>query len=408
MRPGAWASFQGKRVLLLQGPVGPFFRQLSTLLHSVGAKTYKINFNGGDCLFYPTHALLFRGSLETWPEFLRSVLTRFDIEILVLFGDCRPIHRAAHEIAQQCGVEVGVFEEGYVRPNFITFEHDGVNGHSRIPKSPDYFRGLRRRSPLPEKEVGATFWHAALWAILYYTAAAACRRWFRGYRHHRPLTLSEAWPWLRSGWRKISCSFSERRALPALTGPLSGRFFLVPLQISGDSQVLQHSGFTSVADFIGKVTRSFAANAPANTTLVIKHHPLDRGYHDYKSLLDRLAQELGLSGRLLYIHDQHLPTLFDHMRGAVVINSTVGFSALSHGAAVKTCGSAIYDLPGLTFQGALDEFWRACEHFTPDHELFARFRDFVIDETQISGNFYKGRIRAELCKSMLASVSGDA
>jgi len=395
-------------VLLLQGPVGPFFRLLSKLLDAVGAKTYKVNFNGGDCLFYGWDAIQFRGSPEAWPEFLTSLLKQLDIDIVLLFGDCRPIHREARRIAQQCGVETGVFEEGYIRPNFITFEHGGVNGHSRIPKSPDYFRALQEKSPLPEREMGSTFWYAALWAILYYTSAAVCHPWFRSYRHHRPLALSEAWPWLLSAWRKLSLFITERGALPALTGRLSERFFLVPLQISGDSQVLQHSGFVSVADFIGKVTQSFAANSPADTTLVIKHHPLDRGYHDYRTLIKRLARELGLDGRLLYIHDQHLPTLFDHMRGAVVINSTVGLSALSHGAAVKACGRAIYDIEGLTFQGALDEFWRECASFSPDRELLNRFRTFVIDETQINGNFYKGGIRAELCQSMLASVRGNA
>ncbi len=408
MRPDTWESFEGKRVLLLQGPVGPFFGRLSKLLDSVGAKTYKVNFNGGDWLFYARNAIPFRGSLDTWPGFLKSVLQRFDIEIVVLFGDCRPIHREARRIAQRCGVQVGVFEEGYVRPNYITFEHHGVNGHSRIPKSPEFYRVLRETSQPPEREMGATFWHAALWAILYYCAAAALHGWFRGYRHHRPLALTEAWPWLRSGCRKIAFSISERRALPALTGRLSKRFYLVPLQIAGDSQVMQHSGFASVPDFIGKVMQSFAAHAPRDTTLAIKHHPLDRGYHDYRTLLDRLTEELGITGRLIYIHDQHLPTLFEHMRGAVVINSTVGFSALSHGARVKTCGRAIYDVQGLTFQGTLDDFWRESEHFSPDRELVARFRTFVIDQTQINANFYKGRIRRGVHRSMPASVRGHA
>jgi capsule polysaccharide modification protein KpsS len=92
------------------------------------------------------------------------------------------------------------------------------------------------------------------------------------------------------------------------------------------------------------------------------------------------------------------------MVGAVVINSTVGFSALSHGAPEKTCGFAIYDIPGLTFPGSLDEFWSTAQDFRPDPELFARFRAYVIDQTQINASFYKGPIGGGVCASMAATM----
>jgi capsular polysaccharide export protein len=153
--------------------------------------------------------------------------------------------------------------------------------------------------------------------------------------------------------------------------------------------VSEHSGFASVADFIRHVIASFARHAAEDLMLVIKHHPLDRGYHDYAPLIQELAQEHRLGARLLYTHDQYLPALFDHMRGAVVINSTVGFSALTHGAPLKTLGVAVYDMEGLTFQGPLDEFWSAAAHFRPDFELLHRFRTYLIHQTQINGSFYK-------------------
>jgi capsular polysaccharide export protein len=46
----------------------------------------------------------------------------------------------------------------------------------------------------------------------------------------------------------------------------------------------------------------------------------------------------------------------------------------------------IYNLPGLTFQGSLDDFWR--ERPVPDAELFRRFRNTVIHTTQVNGGFY--------------------
>jgi capsular polysaccharide export protein len=256
---------------------------------------------------------------------------------------------------------------------------------------------------LPERRVGNTFWCAALWAASYYVAGSLLYPFFRRYRHHRPLTLLEAWPWVRGAWRKVTYRWKERRVMSLLTGPLTKKFFLVPLQMCVDSQVRQHSNFTSVAEFIQHVVASFAEHAPADAVLVVKHHPLDRGYHDYSQMLRKLSRQLRVSDRLLYIHDQHLPTVCEHARGAVVINSTVGLSVLTHSAALKVCGDAIYDLHGLTFQRSLDEFWREADQVRPDMELFERFRSYLIDHTQLNGSFYLGAIDANLSASMASA-----
>jgi capsular polysaccharide export protein len=40
------------------------------------------------------------------------------------------MHMVAHQMARLVGVRVHVFEEGYIRPNWLTLERDGVNGNS--------------------------------------------------------------------------------------------------------------------------------------------------------------------------------------------------------------------------------------------------------------------------------------
>jgi hypothetical protein len=57
--------------------------------------------------------------------------------------------------------------------------------------------------------------------------------------------------------------------------------------------------------------RSFASHAPSDTLLVIKQHPLARGRPQQSPLIEGLAHELGISERVLYIHDPHLPTLLE-------------------------------------------------------------------------------------------------
>ena len=80
----------GSRVLLLQGPMGPFFKQLANWLTARGAVCWKINFNGGDWFYYPgPNAVDFRGEIEEWPEFLEDFLRSREIDKVFLFGACR-------------------------------------------------------------------------------------------------------------------------------------------------------------------------------------------------------------------------------------------------------------------------------------------------------------------------------
>jgi capsular polysaccharide export protein len=378
-----------KRVLLLQGPIGPFFFRLARDLQKLGATVSKIDFNGGDWLFSPKGSIQFRGDISEWPKFLEQVLVEHQIELVLLFGDCRPIHRIAHRIAHSRGLIIGVFEEGYIRPDYITFELFGVNAHSQIPRNPQLYLDQPETDIVECARVGNSLWHAVVWGMLYYESSILLRSFYRKYQHHRPLKFSESWPWLRSIWRKQFYKLKEKNIQEKLTQHFSNQYFLIPLQVHNDAQLHVHSTFASVESFISDVFSSFVKHAPDNTHLVIKHHPLDRGYHDYASFITQLTRQHKLEERVWYIHDQHLPTLLEHARGVVLINSTVGLSALHHSTPTKTCGSAIYNMKGLTFQGSLDEFWMQAEHEKVDAELYKKFRHYLIKNTQINGNFYR-------------------
>lgn len=383
------SAFRDRRILLLQGPVGPFFSRFAKDLTAAGAQVFKVNFNGGDWLFYRRDAIAFRGDVEEWPAFFRQLVQQLDIDTVMLFGDCRVYHTKAYDIARQLGLEVGVFEEGYFRPDYVTLEREGVNGYSALPDKPIFYLNSVPARRVRTDAVGNTFWHAASWAVLYYLAAHFLRPLFPRYQHHRPLTVLEGGHWFRSLWRKAFYRIKESGIQSTLVGPRSRKFFLVPLQVHNDAQIHVHSKFASVADFLRHVVASFAHNAPDDTILVIKHHPMDRGYSDYSALLKQLGDKFGLNARLVYVHDLHLPSLLQHARGVVVVNSTVGLSALHHKAPLKVCGDAIYNIKGLVYQGDLDNFWRDAQHTFINENLLTRFRSYVIETTQINGSFYK-------------------
>ena len=93
---GALSLITGCRVLLLQGPAGPLFRRVAVQLRQRGAAAIKVNFNAADGLFFNgPDVVRYRGCSEEWPAFFEQLLRKKAIDAVILFGDTRPMHRAA-------------------------------------------------------------------------------------------------------------------------------------------------------------------------------------------------------------------------------------------------------------------------------------------------------------------------
>lgn len=384
-----------RNALLLQGPVGPFFNRFSCDLESRGFNVYKINFNGGDSFFYRRkQSVNYTGKLKHWAAYLERLIKNKEIGRIYLFGDCRSYHRIAREVAQRLQVRLFVFEEGYIRPDYVTLEEHGVNGHSRMLTGPLDYRSSDS-NPIPKTQQSKNvFMRTAIYSMLYYLSAAFNRRKFRYYQHHRSFNaLTEGMPWIVSALRKWRYGIRDKSFLAELLPQFDSNYFVCPLQVHCDMQVAVHSDFNSIEHFIGDVISSFAEFAPTNKALVFKHHPMDRGYTDYSLLLDNLISEYGLQGRVFYVHDVCLPTLLKSAQGTILINSTVGMSSLFHGTPVKTLGRAIYDQPGLTYQCSIDRFWKKSGRV--DSDEYERFRRYLITHNQINGSLYKPLSRSD-------------
>lgn len=377
-----------QHALLLQGPAGPFMRRFGQELRDAGARVTKVNFHAGDVLFYPgPDAIPFRGRPAEWPEFVRKLMTEREIDAIFLFGDCRAHHRAAIEVARALSIAVWVFEEGYLRPDWITLERDGVNGYSRMSRDPDFYRGANLPEPPAPIPVGSSFGVMAWYSTLSALAFTHRNHGFPHYRHHRNLNAwFHTFAWVRGAMRKQRFLRREASLLERFAGELSGRYFLCALQVHCDFQLV-HSPYHDVTEFLDEVVAEFAAHADTRASLVIKHHPMDRPFRDYGERTRHLAAKHDLEGRLFYVHDLHLPTLLKHARGCITINSTTALQSLHHGTPVKALGQAIYDMPGLVHQGTLGDFLRDPGTFDP--ELLEQFRRWLLWNNQANGSFYK-------------------
>ena len=209
---------------------------------------------------------------------------------------------------------------------------------------------------------------------------------FPGYESHRPHHGSKEYIALAGRFARQRRHISDATRATADLLNAKRAYYIFPLQLNSDSQIVVHSPFNGIREAIERVMRSFAENAPTDTVLVVKNHPLDTGIVDYRRYTFDVAKMLGVTDRLLYIEAGHLPTLLDHSRGVIVVNSTVGLSALHHRRPLIALGRAIYDMPGLTWQGSLDDYWAHSEG--PDMDLYNAFLGHVIHHTQVNGDFY--------------------
>lgn len=376
-------------VLFLQGPSSPLFAKCADRLEQAGHRALRINLNMGDRIFWRRpggHD--YRGRAKTWPAFLGAFLDKHGVSDLILLGEERPYHKAAIAEAKARGIPVYVIEMGYLRPDWVTFERDGMSSNSHFPRDPA--RILAEAEGLPEPDWTGrhrqTFLAEASYDLLYNLPNVFCWFLYPHYRRHALFhPLAEYAGWLA----KLARQRRTRAHAEETAGRLieSGRpYFVYPLQLQTDYQLRAHSPFRDQREAIALVLNSFAAHAPTDRHLLIKLHPLDNGLIGWAAFVRSQAAGLGIGERVQVIDGGNLDRLAAHALGMVTVNSTAALPALRRGRPVKVLGSAVFGAPGLSYPGPLDAFWGAPT--PPDPALVDAFFRLMADKYQVRGNFY--------------------
>jgi capsular polysaccharide export protein len=369
--------------LFLQGPPGPLFYRLGQAMSAKGIPVFRINLSGGDERDWPIGAAVFRGRYSEWPVYFDKFLREHAITDILLFGDCRPYHVTAHGIAVLRDVRIHVLEEGYLRPHWMTLERDGVNARSTLPRDKKWFleeaRKLPRERTLPP--VTASFRRRARDSYNYYRRVFVGRLKYPHYRSHRSTSIvAEGLGWV---WKFLTQKGHQKTAAHVLQDLADKSYFLLPLQLSDDYQIKAHSSFPDMQSAAKYVIESFAANAPADVHLLLKAHPLDCSFFDWRRFVRNEARRLALQGRLHFVDGGDLETMARNTRGMVCVNSTSATLALTHGRPVCTIGEAIYNMDGLTHQLHLDTFWAAPTR--PEPGVYSAFRRVLVDRCLVRG-----------------------
>jgi capsular polysaccharide export protein len=303
-------------------------------------------------------------------------------------------------------VPVHVFDEGYIRPDWVTLELGGVNGHSSLPRDPEWFRQTAAALPPvpPHAQVPSSFRRRALEGLAY-NAADVLTRWrYPGWSNHRPWhPVVEGLGW----WRKLRARKAREAAAGALLERLTredARYFIFPLQLDSDAQIRLHSPFAGMLPAIHLVIASFAAHAPAGTRLVVKEHPLDNGVRNWEQEVADLAARFGVADRVDYLAMGDIVPVTRGSLGMVTVNSTSGTFALAAGVPVVVLGHAVYDVPDLTCQDGIDAFWG--NPVAPDADTFAAFRRVLIERCLIPGGFFSQEALDKVVRHAVARLEG--
>lgn len=351
------------RVLLLQGPVGPFFRHLQQHLDDSGLDAWRICFNAGDRLYAPRRNRIdFAGNLEEWEAWFAAFLAEGGFTHVILFGSSRPAHRVARRLAKASGVEVLSLEEGYIRPGYVTVERDGNNADSPIAGKlpPEDF--VPPDEPQGDVTDYNSFRAMAVHATFYYLVRELLStRKERRLFHRQVSIIPEIGYWIRNAWRRVAGQGRNFATIQRLLEHHHGRYFLIPLQVAADSQMGEAARGWTTPRLIAETLASFARSAPDGYRLVFKIHPMERGRSNDRAFIMQTAEALGIAKQVDVIDTGSIGLLTRHSAGMITINSTSGLSAIYHGVPLMVLGDAIYRNEALAVCGGeeadFDGFW---------------------------------------------------
>lgn len=390
--------------LFLQGPHGPFFRMLAAQLTAAGASVWRVGFNAGDKAFWPdkTSYIPFDGLPDDWRPFLLEVFETRGITDIVLYGDTRAIHAEPVKEARARGLTVHVFEEGYLRPYWVTYERDGSNGHSRLMTlTIDEMRKLHDARhfdpPVPPSHWGDLREHV-FYGALYHWFVMARNRDYPNFEPHRSLKVTAEFRLYLKRLLMIPLHAVERIIATHRIQMGTFPYHLALLQLEHDASFQMHGPFKTQSDFLECVLEGFARGAPPHHHLVFKAHPLEDGRAPVPADIKRLATFYGVADRVHFVRGGKLARLLDNARTATTVNSTAAQQALWRGIPLRAFGDAVYGKPELVSDQPLAEFY--AKPTRPDLLAYRQFRDFLLTTSQLPGSFYAQKGRRQVLRQV--------
>lgn len=307
-------------------------------------------------------------------KFLREYLIKHKIELVAMHNDLRWQHALAIKICKELRVQYLITERGIFRPDTTTIEFEGVNGYSSLPKDKEFYKSHEiKEKKLRNYKVSKITNLQVNMRFVFFILLNKLGRIFglnssvknRGYSlvKYAELFIKQ----------KFGKKISQDIKLPT-------KYIFAPLQVNTDTQLLIHSDFKDMQEFISLVEREFYS-LKSNIGLVFKIHPMEKGIVEYK-----------FDSRSLVV-DSDTNELVKNSECVVTINSTVGFEAIENHKKVLVLGEAFFKIDGMAIcsskKSFRDDLTRVFDGSVElDDEAIEAFVKYLKYEYQVNGNLF--------------------
>lgn len=388
------ANLKTKQFLFLQGPISPLFRKTAAILKRHGHFVLRVNLCFGDKLLWGNDldSVDFHGKMADFGEYIANIIKAHDITDLVLISEQRSYHKIAIEQAKKNGVQVIVTDLGYLRPDWITLELNGISRESLFPKDPEIIKVMAKNLPYPNMTqiYVDKFWYDVSLDMMYHISTILLKFKFPFYKTY--LVYHPIINYLGVLRHIILRKFSTKKTANLIDNLILKKidYFVLAMQLEQDYQIREYSPYESQLEVLDEVIQSFSMYIKTtnnSSKLIIKIHPLDPLLINWKKKVRDIADKFDVTKNVIVILGGDLTLLLKYSRGLIVVNSSVGVRAIMLGVPVLTLGDALYNIEGLvTTKDDLATFW--LEYKAAEPELRDAFIKLLSSTIQIKGGYY--------------------
>jgi capsular polysaccharide export protein len=312
--------------------------------------------------------------MAKYVSFVREYLIKNKIELVMMHNDLRWQHALAIAVCKELKVKYIITERGIFRPDTITIEFEGVNGYSSLPKNKEYYKNYT----VEEKKLKS--YKVSRWKNIQVNIKFALF-----------ILLNKIGDLINLNSKIKNKSYSLSKYIKLFIKQkfskkqnynisLPKRYIFVPLQVNTDTQILIHSDFKDMQEFITKVENDFYS-IDSDIGLVFKIHPMEKGIVEYK-----------FDSRSIIV-DSDTNELVKNSECVVTINSTVGFEAIREYKKVLVLGEAFFKIDGIAICSSKDSFKGDIQNVLNDlieldNEAIESFVRYLKYEYQVNGNLF--------------------
>lgn len=323
-------------------------------------------------------------------RFLEEIISEKGITKIIMQNDLRWQHALAIYVAKKNKINYYVFELGLFRPNTITIDTKGVNNNNSVPRDPNFYKSYKKinNSIDDDGEIESIRKNELVrnFNLINYILLYRLGEYLKiNSIENKKITINDYFKrFLYTYFKRNGNKKKQYTKIPE-------RYIFVPLQVNDDTQILVHSDYKNMNEFmediIDAVTNYNNKHDKEPINIVFKEHPMDIGKSNYSNLYLKYKNHKNL----YFLNEGDTKSLIANCELLITINSTVGLEALEAFKRVISLGNAFYNINGIVKKSNPSNLSKDIEDSlsTPvDKELIENFIHFLKNEYQIKGDEY--------------------